>query len=70
VLYYYNTSGLTTIRIRGIIHHTLKKGRNMLAIDNTTGRVVRVIILDDGQVSIRLPDGTRKIIAPFCLSPL
>jgi hypothetical protein len=42
----------------------------MLAIDNTTGRVVRVIIGSDGQVSIRLPDGTHKIVAPFCLSPL
>jgi hypothetical protein len=42
----------------------------MLAIDNTTGRVVRVVVLADGQVSIRLPDGTRKIIAPFSLSPL
>ena len=42
----------------------------MLAIDNTTGRVVRVTILANGQVSIRLPDGTRKVIAPFSLSPL
>ena len=42
----------------------------MLAIDNTTGRVVRVIIGENGLVSIRLPDGTRKIVAPFCLSPL
>ena len=42
----------------------------MLAIDNTTGRVVRVIIDEKGQVLIRLPDGTRKIVAPFCLSPL
>ena len=42
----------------------------MLAIDNTTGRVVRVIVGENGQVSIRLPDGTRKIVEPFCLSPL
>ena len=42
----------------------------MLAIDNTTGRVVRVIFSTDGKVTIRLPDGTRKIIAPWSLSPL
>jgi hypothetical protein len=42
----------------------------MLAIDNTNGRVVRVIIDEKGQVLIRLPDGSRKIVAPFCLSPL
>ena len=44
----------------------------MLAIDKVTGRLVRVIFNQstDRVATIRLPDGSREIVAASQLSPL
>lgn len=42
----------------------------MLAIDKVSGRLVRVIVDNNGVVSIRKPDGTREIVVPSQLKVL
>lgn len=42
----------------------------MFAIDKVSGRLVRVIVDNNGVISIRKPDGTREIVKPSQLKSL
>jgi hypothetical protein len=42
----------------------------MLAIYSVTGRVVRMVYTDTGDIAIRLPDGSRQIVSSARLRPL